>query len=128
MCDKYRFFPRFTAFSRRLAWRAGLLALWVWLACEPARADLPKVDPPVSGGGAGLMGQIKGYLQDGIVLGGLVIAAIAFINVAIAAVHTFTEVRSEKATWTKFGAIVVVGVILLVSVIWLLGKSATIIL
>lgn len=120
--------PRITTFFHRLAWRAGILALWVWLACEPARADLPKVDPPVSGGGAGLMGQIKGYVQDGIVLGGLVIAAIAFINVAVAAIHTFTEVRNEKASWTKFGAIVVVGVVLLVAVIWLLGKSATIIL
>lgn len=128
MCDKCWFFTRFTSFSRRLAWRVGLLALYVWLACEPARADLPKVDPPVSGGGAGLMGQIKGYLQDGVVLGGLVIAAIAFINVAIAAVHTFTEVRNEKASWTKFVAIVVVGVVLLVAVIWLLGKSATIII
>ena len=48
--------------------------------------------------------------------------------VAIAALHTFTEVRNEKATWTKFGAIVVVGVVLLVAVIWLLGKSADILL
>ena len=74
------------------------------------------------------MGQIKGYLQDGVVIGGLVVAAIAFINVAIAAVHTFTEVRNERATWTKFGSIIVVGVVLLVAVIWLLGKSAEIIL
>jgi integrating conjugative element membrane protein (TIGR03745 family) len=120
--------PRILRFSQGLAWRAAGLLLWVWIVCQPVRADLPKVDPPSSGGGAGLMDQIKGYVQDGVVLGGLVIAAIAFINVAIAAVHTFTEVRSEKATWTKFGAIVVVGVILLVSVIWLLGKSASIIL
>lgn len=128
MCDKRRFFTRFTFFFQRLVWSTGTLALWGWLNCEPAWADLPKIDAPVSGGGAGLMGQIKGYVQDGIVLGGLIVAAIAFINVAIAAVHTFAEVRSDKATWTKFGAIVVVGVILLVAVIWLLGKSATIIL
>ncbi|WP_258962316.1 TIGR03745 family integrating conjugative element membrane protein, partial [Klebsiella pneumoniae] len=72
-------------------------ALLVWLTCKPAFADLPTVEAPESGGGSGLMGQIKGYLQDGVVIGGLVVAAIAFINVAIAAVHTFSEVRHEKA-------------------------------
>ncbi|RAW91737.1 TIGR03745 family integrating conjugative element membrane protein [Photorhabdus laumondii subsp. clarkei] len=43
-----------------------------------------------------------------------------------AAIHTFSEVRSDRASWTKFGAIVVVGVVLLVAVIWLLGKSTAI--
>ena len=113
--------------SRALT-RAGTLAILGWLTCKPAFADLPSVEAPESGGGSGLMGQIKGYLQDGVVIGGRVVAAIAFINVAIAAVHTFTEVRNERATWTKFGSIIVVGVVLLVAVIWLLGKSAEIIL
>lgn len=97
-----------------------------WLICKPAFADLPKVDAPSTGGGGGLMAQIKGYLLDGLVLGGLVVAAIAFINVATAAVHTFAEVRDGRATWTKFGAIVVVGAVLIVVVIWLVGKSASI--
>jgi len=61
-------------------------------------------------------------------LGGLIAAAVAFINVALAAIQTFSEVRNEKATWSKFGAIIVVGVVLLVTVIWLVGKSASIIL
>ncbi len=78
--------------------RTFTLALLVWLTCKPAFADLPTVEAPTSNGGSGLMGQIKGYLQDGVVIGGLVVAAIAFINVAIAAVHTFTEVRNEKST------------------------------
>ncbi|MEG5901695.1 TIGR03745 family integrating conjugative element membrane protein [Enterobacter bugandensis] len=112
----------------RIFTRAITLVLLGWLSCQPALADLPTVEPPQSGGGSGLMGQVKGYVQDGIVIGGLVVAAVAFINVAIAAVHTFTEVRNEKATWTKFGTIIVVGVVLLVAVIWLLGKSADIIL
>jgi integrating conjugative element membrane protein (TIGR03745 family) len=122
------FIGRLRQKTRRILARAMSLALMAWLTCQPALADLPTVEPPESGGGSGLMGQIKGYLQDGVVIGGLVVAAIAFINVAISAVHTFTEVRNEKATWTKFGAIIVVGVILLVAVIWLLGKSASIIL
>ncbi|MEG3127016.1 TIGR03745 family integrating conjugative element membrane protein [Pantoea cypripedii] len=98
------------------------------LSCKPVFADLPTVDAPSSGGGPGLMGQIKGYLQDGIILGGLVVAAVAFINVAVAAMSTFTEVRNERATWTKFGAIIVVGIVLLVAIIWLLGKASSIIM
>lgn len=121
-------FSRLRGMTRRTLNRAGTLAILVLLTCKPALAELPSVEAPESSGGTGLMGQIKGYLQDGVVIGGLVVAAIAFINVAIAAVHTFTEVRNERATWTKFGAIIVVGVVLLVAVIWLLGKSADIIL
>lgn len=74
------------------------------------------------------MDTIKGYLNDGIVIGGLVVAATAFIVVAIAAVTTFNEVRDQKAGWGKFGTIIVVGVVLIVAVVWLAGKSATIIL
>lgn len=82
---------------------------------------------PSSGGGGGLIDTIKGYLNDGIVIGGLVVAATAFIVVAIAAVTTFNEVRDQKAGWGKFGTIIVVGVVLIVAVVWLAGKSATII-
>ncbi|HDW5472192.1 TPA: TIGR03745 family integrating conjugative element membrane protein, partial [Salmonella enterica subsp. enterica serovar Typhi] len=51
-----------------------------------------------------------------------------FIVVANAAISTFSEIQDGKKSWTQFGAIVVVGVILLVAVIWLLTKSASIIL
>ncbi|EPY6784031.1 TIGR03745 family integrating conjugative element membrane protein [Klebsiella pneumoniae] len=104
------------------------LCLLLWMSMQPALADLPTMEPPSSGGGSGLFGQIKGYLQDGVVLGGLVVAAIAFIVVANSAISTYSEIDSGKKTWTQFGAIVVVGVILLVAIIWLLGKSASIIL
>lgn len=101
---------------------------YIGLLCQPSFAALPTPEAPQSSGGSGLLGQMKGYLQDFIVLAGLVVAAIMFINVAIAAGHTFVEVRNERASWTKFGSIVLVGVVLLVAVIWLLGKSASIIL
>nr|EMA1268075.1 TIGR03745 family integrating conjugative element membrane protein [Escherichia coli] len=117
------------AFWVRAARRIGasVMTLWALFSLMPAYAALPQVEPPSSGGGGGLMDTIKGYLNDGIVIGGLVVAAVAFIVVAIAAVSTFNEVRDEKAGWGKFGAIVVVGVVLIVAVVWLAGKSATII-
>lgn len=92
----------------------------------PVQAGLPAVEPPSSGGGGGLMDTLKGYLQDGIVLVGLVLAAVAFIVVANAAVSTFHEVREGKAVWAKFAAIVVEGIVLVVAVIWLVGRSAEI--
>ncbi|EHR7907774.1 TIGR03745 family integrating conjugative element membrane protein [Escherichia coli] len=104
------------------------VCLLLWMSMQPALADLPQMEPPSSGGGSGLFGQIKGYSQDGVVLGGLIISAIAFIVVANAAISTFSEIQDGKKSWTQFGAIVVVGVILLVAVIWLLTKSASIIL
>ncbi len=128
MSQRASFIKRLRQGADRALTRVGTLALLGWLTCKPAFADLPAVESSESASDSTLMGQIKGYLQDGVVIGGLVVAAIAFINVAIAAVHTFTEVRNERATWTKFGSIIVVGVVLLVAVIWLLGKSADIIL
>jgi hypothetical protein len=58
---------RLRHFGSRTLTRAGTLALLGWLTCKPAFADLPSVEAPESSGGSGLSGQIKGYLQDGIV-------------------------------------------------------------
>jgi integrating conjugative element membrane protein (TIGR03745 family) len=106
--------------------RHAALALTLGVMAAPAMAGLPNVEPPSNGGGGGLMDTIKGYIQDGLVLGGLVVAAVAFMVVAMAAVSTFHEVREGKAGWAKFGAIIVVGLVLVVAVIWLIGKSAEI--
>ncbi|MEQ2024886.1 TIGR03745 family integrating conjugative element membrane protein [Xenorhabdus szentirmaii] len=107
--------------------RISTVLLLSGLSGGAAWADLPVIEPPKSGGGGGLLGQVKGYAQDGIVIGGLILSAVAFFKVASAAVETFSEVRDGKATWTQFGSIIVVGVVLLVAVIWLLAKSAGII-
>lgn len=106
---------------------SALMSVVALFSTGAAQAGLPTVEPPSSGGGGGLMDTLKGYINDGIVIGGLVVAAVAFIVVAIAAVTTFHEVREQKAGWGKFGAIIVVGVVLIVAVVWLAGKSATII-
>ncbi|HFD0318191.1 TIGR03745 family integrating conjugative element membrane protein [Serratia marcescens] len=111
---------------RQLCARAAVATFLTYGVSQPVQAALPSVEPPSSGGGGGLMDTIKGYFQDGIVIIGLVAAAVAFLIVANSAIHTFAEVRDQKATWAKFGAIVLVGVVLLVTVIWLVGKSAEI--
>lgn len=112
----------------RKSWaRATTLITLSALSVGNAMADLPTVEQPTSGGGGGLMDTIKGYFQDGITLIGLVIAAVCFLKVAEAAITTFSEVREGRATWGKFGGIVIVGIVLLVMVIWLLGKSAEIV-
>ncbi|MDE9529929.1 TIGR03745 family integrating conjugative element membrane protein [Xenorhabdus bovienii] len=113
--------------STNLITRISVFLLLSGLSCQSARADLPAIEPPKSGGGGGLLGQVKGYAQDGIVIGGLILSAVAFFKVASAAVETFSEVHDGKATWTQFGSIIVVGIVLLVAVIWLLAKSASII-
>ncbi|MCG8708815.1 TIGR03745 family integrating conjugative element membrane protein [Lonsdalea quercina] len=111
---------------RHLSARLAVATSLLYAAVQPAQAALPTVEAPSTGSGGGLMSTIKGYFQDGIVVIGLVAAAVAFLIVANAAIHTFAEVRDGKANWAKFGAIVLVGVVLLVIVIWLVGKSAEI--
>lgn len=66
---------------------------------SPALADLPTVEGPKSKTDGTFYGKIAGYINDGLVLGGLVVAAVAFIVVAMSCVSTFAEVRDGKATW-----------------------------
>ncbi|EBW7768174.1 TIGR03745 family integrating conjugative element membrane protein [Salmonella enterica subsp. enterica serovar Louisiana] len=93
-----------------------------------AHAGLPTVEGPKSSTDSSFYGQISGYLNDGIVLGGLILAAVAMLAVGNAIIATFAEVRDGKSTWAKFGMLCVVGVILIVVVIWLASKAATVLL
>ncbi|EBZ0016523.1 TIGR03745 family integrating conjugative element membrane protein [Salmonella enterica] len=113
-------------FSFRL-WCARLLTVAL-TGISAARAGLPTVEGPKSSTDSSFYGQISGYVNDGIVLGGLVLAAVAMLVVGNSIIATFSEVRDGKSTWGKFGMLVVVGVILIVVVIWLAAKAATIIL
>ncbi|CAI1910451.1 integrating conjugative element membrane protein, PFL_4702 family [Serratia entomophila] len=110
--------------TQRLRQSAALLAL---TAVTSAQAALPTVEGPKSSTDSTFYGQISGYLNDGIVLGGLIMAAVALLVVANAIIATFSEVQQGKATWAKFGILVVVGIVLVVAVIWLATKAATVI-
>lgn len=113
-------------FSFRL-WCMRVLAVAL-TGVSAARAGLPTVEGPKSSTDTSFYGQISGYINDGIVLGGLVLASVAMLAVGNAIIATFSEVRDGKATWAKFGMLCVVGVILIVVVIWLASKAATIML
>ncbi|EFH3744908.1 TPA: TIGR03745 family integrating conjugative element membrane protein [Escherichia coli] len=113
-------------FSFRL-WCARVLTVAL-TGISAARAGLPTVEGPKSSTDSSYYGQISGYINDGIVLGGLVLAAVVMLVVGNSIIATFSEVRDGKSTWGKFGMLVVVGVILIVVVIWLASKAATIML
>lgn len=113
-------------FSFRL-WCARVLTVAL-TGISAARSGLPTVEGPKSSTDSSYYGQISGYINDGIVLGGLVLAAVVMLVVGNSIIATFSEVRDGKSTWGKFGMLVVVGVILIVVVIWLASKAATIML
>ncbi|MBZ7909523.1 TIGR03745 family integrating conjugative element membrane protein [Klebsiella oxytoca] len=113
-------------FSLRLWCTRGLAVALTGVSA--ARAGLPTVEGPKSSTDSSFYGQISGYLNDGIVLGGLILAAVAMLAVGNAIIATFSEVRDGKSSWGKFGMLVVVGVVLIVVVIWLAAKAATILL
>ncbi|WP_399199833.1 TIGR03745 family integrating conjugative element membrane protein [Tenebrionicola larvae] len=110
--------------SHRVRQITALLAVG---SVTSAQAALPTVEGPKTSTDSSFYGQISGYLNDGIVLGGLILAAVALLVVANAIIATFAEVRDGKATWAKFGMLVVVGIVLVVAVIWLATKAATVI-
>ncbi|WP_420804411.1 TIGR03745 family integrating conjugative element membrane protein [Yersinia ruckeri] len=114
--------------ARRVAQRVRQSTLLLVLtAVTSAQAALPTVEGPKTSTDSSFYGQISGYLNDGIVLGGLILAAAALLVVANAIIATFSEVQQGKSTWAKFGMLVVVGIVLVVAVIWLATKAATVI-
>lgn len=90
-------------------------------------SGLPEMDPPSSGDGGGLMENLQGYIYDGFVLGGLILAAASFIWVGIACLKSFNEARDGKGgDWSKFGVTLVVGIGLILAIIWLTTQAAPI--
>lgn len=91
-----------------------------------ALAALPTVTPPsAGGGGAGLLGTLQGYAAMAGLLLGLLIATSAFLVVGGGALGKFNEAR-KKNEWGDFAVVLVVGVLLIVAILWLANKAATI--
>lgn len=108
--------------------RSRVACALVALAFLPhaALAALPTVAPPsAGGGGSGLLGTLQGYAAMAGLLLGLLIATAAFLVVGGGALGKFNEAR-KKNEWGDFAVVLVVGVLLIVAILWLANKAATI--
>lgn len=108
----------------RLAMGLTTLSLLPAMA-QAQQSGLPELEEPSQGQG-GIFSSAQGYIYDAFILGGLILAAAAFLWVGMACLKSFNEARDGRGDWSKFGVTFVVGIALILAVIWLTTKAAPI--
>lgn len=92
----------------------------IWLLfVDHAFAKLPKLIDSSQGKSIGILGNIRAYIYDGIVIGGLILTIIALIVATRKILIEYNNTCRGEGTWAKFWAWVVSGIILVVVCAWL---------
>ncbi|WP_458038945.1 TIGR03745 family integrating conjugative element membrane protein [Pantoea ananatis] len=115
---------RFIRLCRAARLRATLLIFLLFDG--QARAGLPSVQQPTTGGGGGIWNTWMGYVKMAGLGFGLLVTVSAFLAVAHAVITSFHDVRKGKGTWTELILYSVVGIILILVVIFLATQAADI--
>lgn len=108
---------------RQFSYVRSLLLTAGTLFSVVARADLPTMEDPSRGKGAGIIDTLKNYGYDMVILMSLAICAVGFLVVANSCISTYSEIQNGKKQWKDLGAMAGVGAVLLVITIWLLTQA-----
>lgn len=104
---------------------APVLSMGAAFLASPAMAALPAAVQPAGGAGAGDYTKLlQSYWQQGIAVIVLMVAAYAFVEVGGGAIAKFGEWRNGKAELTELKWYFLIGVVMLVTVVYLLTTAA----